>query len=326
MFAKLIKLFQCSFALAVLLLQISCGILEKEQPETRPLVIPGDIIFSAYDSTETFEYQIYTQNLDGSGLQQVTFLENGGAGNPSWSPDGTQILFTSTKLSTVHTLSLYIINADGTNQRPLKTYIIGDHELPQQGISPSWSPDGEKIVFYLYAGQTPSSVWIYDFEMDSVVQIIGSTYEGFNPIWNHDGSRIAFLSDKDLPVEDRLGKDLFDISPLGEDIRRITTDGMVRRFRYDPNNRTYVIERNLPPYEWYTLNSVTLDTLENELQSLNLPLDLANIYSHKWTWNGSYLILSHRKDGIYSYYAYDYTNSKLIKLPIPLNVWAIDIK
>ena len=53
--------------------------------------------------------------VDGSGLQQLT--ETPGLDTrPVWSPDGTKLAFTTNRSGL---LEIYVMNADGTDQRPL---------------------------------------------------------------------------------------------------------------------------------------------------------------------------------------------------------------
>ncbi len=230
--------------------------------------------------------------------------------------------------STQHSLSLFLMNADGTNQKPLKTYKVENTEYIQQGSYPTWSPDGEKIAFHITNQFIPPQVYLYDFESDTVTSLLDPNLGGDRAVWSQDGSRLAFRSKRDYQSEGEKGQDIYELEISTGEIRRITTDGLVRRFTYDPNNDTYLIEKNSSPYEWYTLDVVTLDTVENELESLNLPLDPTDVYYHNWTTNGSYMIIYHKKEEVNSYSVYDYQNDELIELNIPLNlnVGTIDIR
>src|SRR5215211_2922913 len=58
--------------------------------------------------------------------------------NPSWSPDGRQLVFQSQRQGNT---TLYIINADGTGERRLTRTAYGDD------THPAWSPDGQTILF-----------------------------------------------------------------------------------------------------------------------------------------------------------------------------------
>ncbi|MEW5915521.1 MAG: hypothetical protein AB1762_03915, partial [Gemmatimonadota bacterium] len=57
--------------------------------------------------------------------------------NPSWSPDGRQLVFESRRHGGV---VLYVINADGSGERRLTWTNAED-------THPAWSPDGSRIVF-----------------------------------------------------------------------------------------------------------------------------------------------------------------------------------
>jgi Tol biopolymer transport system component len=63
---------------------------------------------------------LYTVRPDGTGLAALSTHLSGVASNhPSWSPDGTQVLFCHIPAGQTHGADLYLINADGTGLHPL---------------------------------------------------------------------------------------------------------------------------------------------------------------------------------------------------------------
>ena len=75
-------------------------------------------------------------NADGSNVRRLTTAD-GDDTAPAWSPDGSKIVFRSTRDGN---FEIYSMNADGTGQTRLTNHSRAD-------TSPSWSPDGSKIVF-----------------------------------------------------------------------------------------------------------------------------------------------------------------------------------
>jgi Tol biopolymer transport system component len=122
----------------------------------------------------------YTMNADGSNLLRLT----SNLDLPwSWSPDGTEILFTKCD-SYCFDRTIYKMNADGT----------GDPTLLQQGdySAPDWSPDGSKIVFSLGWGDYNTDS-IYTMNADGTgAAAVPNTKRGFSPSWSPNGGKIVF--------------------------------------------------------------------------------------------------------------------------------------
>lgn len=91
---------------------------------------------------------LYVINADGTGTQQLTFTDREAhipdAGRPSYSPDGTRLLFTSLRDHTSPDANapseVYVMNADGSGPVNLTNN-------PAWDGGAEWSPDGARIVF-----------------------------------------------------------------------------------------------------------------------------------------------------------------------------------
>lgn len=163
------------------------------------------IVFSMPD-TVSGESQIFVMNNDGSGLQQLTCSEQNEASNPSFSPDASEIVFTTTQQSTTLGPSIFIMNSDGSDTRPMKLW--SDSETAYPGRNPKWSPDGTKIAFdwciNCEQGGENTEIFVYDFETDSVIQITTHPSSDAYPAWSHDSERLVFTSSRDYYNADTL--------------------------------------------------------------------------------------------------------------------------
>jgi Tol biopolymer transport system component len=119
-----------------------------------------------------------------------------GLETPSWSPDGTQLVFAGFDggLS-----DLFVINRDGTGLRRLTHDKYAD-------LEPTWSPDGRTIAFATdRGGETDldelriGNMRIALYHLDTgVIELLGRMDYGknINPMWAPDGRSIAFVSDR----------------------------------------------------------------------------------------------------------------------------------
>lgn len=156
-------------ATILLLLLTACGLFGSSEDNHSEL--SGKIVFAAQD--ENGNSQIYRINADGSGLRQLTHLEDGHeAYEPSWSPDGNKIVFSTSLRASSNGLSLYLMDADGSNMRPL--HERGNSHIPTPGSFPTWSPDGTKIAWHQCVNcqlGTNYELVTYDITTDSVIQL-----------------------------------------------------------------------------------------------------------------------------------------------------------
>jgi Tol biopolymer transport system component len=132
---------------------------------------------------------IFVMNADGSGRTQLT-TDPTFEDRPAWSPDGTKIAFERDG-------SLVIMNADGTHQTVLPH---GDQDSDAQ---PHWSRDGARLVFT----RTPlfsrdRDIWVMNTDGTGATALTHDNPEteafaDFSPRWSPDGTKIAFVSNRD---------------------------------------------------------------------------------------------------------------------------------
>ena len=157
---------------------------------TPPPTPMGGAAQIAFASTRSGAVEIWLMNTDGSGLTQITNIQEG-ACQPRWSPDGLKIVFISPcvrHLSYYPGASLFIINADGTGLVPLPNTPGGDYD-------PSWSPDGTQIAFTsLRKGGVPGifNLKLNDYTITSLVE--DEIRAMSQPAWSPDGVEIAYVN------------------------------------------------------------------------------------------------------------------------------------
>ena len=142
----------------------------------------------AFASDRTGLMQIWMMNADGTQQHQITSMRDG-ACQPSWSPDGLRLVFTSPcsdKQDMYPGSSLYIINADGTDLTQLPPSLEGYYD-------PSWSPNGRYIAFTSLRNAKPR-IYRIDLTNNAVEDLSGlEKYADKQPAWNPTGTELIFV-------------------------------------------------------------------------------------------------------------------------------------
>lgn len=143
----------------------------------------------------------------------IVGTHEGMLGIPSWSPDGTRLVYTSLEEG-----ALYIAGEDAPPQILLSGDAGGKFiSLRYQDLRPAWSPDGTRVAFQAHAGAP------YDFDLfvmnvdgSGLYNLTRSPGNDANPAWSPDGTRIAFQSWRDGNAE------IYIMATDGSDQRRVT--------------------------------------------------------------------------------------------------------
>ena len=123
---------------------------------------------------------IWRMKLDGTDLEALV-VDGEFNDDPSFSPDGKWIAFTSEKDANVE---IYSMNID-TRQ------IIRLTDHPDRDHQPDWSPDGESIAFVSYRDGNPD-IYTMTVNGEQLTNLTKSQKIEMTPAWSPDGAQIAF--------------------------------------------------------------------------------------------------------------------------------------
>ncbi len=95
-------------------------------------------------------------------------------------------------------IEIYVMDNHGGNQRNLTNN-------PDRDRSPSWSPDGKRIVFvsdrdahvHPKRGRPTDEIYMMDADGGNQQKLTENRVDDWAPSWSPDGKRIAFVSERD---------------------------------------------------------------------------------------------------------------------------------
>ncbi len=133
---------------------------------------------------------------------------------PAWSPDGLWIAFMREGQDGIY--QLYIIKTDGTQLKQL-TFDPGNKSRP------SWSPDGQRIV-YNASVNGQSDIFVINWDGSGKKALANSPLREHSPAWSPDGQKIAYLyqQEKVGGLLDAYPQDIYIMNPNGTDKRVVT--------------------------------------------------------------------------------------------------------
>ena len=181
-----------------------------------------------------YEYsEIFTLGVDGQDLQRLTENDVWDL-YPSWSPDGTQIVFLSWRESD---MDLYVMQADGSNVERL--FDSGDHDADVH-----WATN--RIAF-----TSGNRLWIMRDDGTNANALTDPPHAGewgnanlpsgdYDPRLSPDGSRIAFERMVDT-VPANGSYDLFVVDIDGANLTRLTNSGYSQGFASWSHDGTRIV-------------------------------------------------------------------------------------
>lgn len=187
----------------------------------------GKIAFKCQnEGSSTSDIYILTDGK-GKALSQITESSDAFEGNPSFSKDGTFLVYDKVSYSYYRSSGFLGGLLGGTNtlivqnsEIWLKNLKSGENVLLGNGYQPTFSPDNKKIAFVKYSSDAKScSIWMMDLDGSNPVQITDAK-KGYamKPCWSPDGTKIIFQSYK----KDKKDNDLYVIDINGNNLKQLT--------------------------------------------------------------------------------------------------------
>lgn len=186
---------------------IAAGCADEPVSPKPVAVIPGEGLFAkgdkgprteiAFVTTRTEDFEIFGMKANGGGLVNLTNNPYGVVGgvinqgvdlDPSWSPDGSKIVFWSGR--DPEGTHIYIMNADGSGQTKITSGPASDRY-------PVWSPDGSRIAFVRTLSALVEEIFVMNTNGANLTNVSNLGTRSLSPVWSPDGKKLLFRGNAD---------------------------------------------------------------------------------------------------------------------------------
>ncbi|MFZ0797687.1 MAG: CehA/McbA family metallohydrolase, partial [Terriglobales bacterium] len=115
--------------------------------------------------------------------------------SPVWTRDGSEIMFVSNRGHIHGTGGFWRTTAEPSAEAGVHYQEI-HYEETNWKARPDLSPDGKRMVYASYLGQSWHQLWVMPASGGDAFPISYGAFDNVNPRWSPDGSKIAFISNR----------------------------------------------------------------------------------------------------------------------------------
>lgn len=142
----------------------------------------------AYISDKSGNPDLWVMNLETLEKKQVTNTENADEGSPAWNPDNQNIVFHSNEDNN-DLYEILQVTYSLTGSYDFKT-VVTNKEF--NVLHPSYSPNGNYLMYSITDNEGNSSIYIYDFTEQKEIQLTQKEDKAINGSWYTDSSKIIY--------------------------------------------------------------------------------------------------------------------------------------
>ena len=226
------------------------GLFARYSPDGSQIVFGGNV--DDPNSPIGFRQLLLLMNADGTNVRELSNDPQHHQNTPAWSPDGRTIAFTRTVLDFSSGSELWVMDANGDNQR-----LVYDSPGVSGAFYPSFSPDSSRIAF---SDDRDGDYEIYVINVDgtNLRQLTNNTVNDNGADWSSNG-KIAFNRERVYGAGNGSvagNGDIYVMNDDGTNQTRLTKHGNVDFYPiWSPDNTQIVFSRGSRNADVYKMNA-----------------------------------------------------------------------